>query len=130
MNKKYIFLVLQIIFITFFKITMSYSVEEKSVFCKGIYWSNSNAEYAEWYIIKGMPKHHINFKINDLIKKAKFSIRKGNGGILIGTGGWDKKTGEKSSLTISYSLTNKTFKMESRYSNTRIEGKCTGSIKL
>jgi len=130
MNKKYIFLVLQIIFITFFKITMAYSIEEKSVFCKGIYWSNSNAEYAEWYIIKGMPKHHINFKINDLIKKAKFSIRKGNGGILIGTGGWDKKTGEKSSLTISYSLTNKTFKMESRYSDTRIEGKCTGIIKL
>ena len=130
MNKKYIFVVLQIIFITFFKITMTYSIEEKSVFCKGIYWSNSNAEYAEWYIIKGMPKYYINFKINDSIKKAKFSIRKGNGGILIGTGGWDKKTGEKSSLTISYSLTNKTFKMESRYSNTRIEGKCTGRIKL
>jgi len=130
MNKKYIFLILQIIFITFFKITTVYSIEEKTVFCKGIYWSKNNAEYAEWYIIKGIPKYYINFKINNLLKKAKFSIRKGNGGTIIGTGGWDKKTGEKSSLTISYSLTNKTFKMESRYSDTRIEGKCTGIIKL
>ena len=130
MNKKYIFLILQVIFIIFFKITTVYSIEEKSVFCKGIYWSKNNAEYAEWNIIKGMPKYYINFKINDVIKKAKFSIRKGNGGTIIGTGGWDKKTGEKSSLTISYSLTNKTFKMKSRYSDTRIEGKCTGKIKL
>jgi hypothetical protein len=130
MNKKYIFLILQIIFITFFKITIVYSIEEKTVFCKGIYWSKNDAEYAEWYIIKGMPKYYINFKINDLIKKAKFSIRKANGGTIIGTGGWDKKTGEKSSLTISYSLTNKIFKMKSRYSDTRIEGKCTGKIKL
>ena len=129
MNKKYI-LILQIVFITFFKTAIVYSIEAKSVFCKGIYWSNNNAEYAEWHITKGVPKYSINFKINDLIKNAKFSIRKGNGGTIIGTGGWDKKTGEKSSLTISYSLTNKTFKMESRYSNTRIEGKCTGSIKL
>ena len=130
MNKKYFFLILQIIIITFIKITMLHSAEEKSIFCKGIYWSNNKAEYAEWHLIYGIPKYVINFKINNSIKKAKFSIRKGNGGILIGTGGWDKKTGEKSSLTISYSLTNKTFKMESRYSNTRIEGKCTGSIKL
>ncbi|MDB9761859.1 hypothetical protein OAC06_03495 [Alphaproteobacteria bacterium] len=130
MNKKYIFLILQVILITFFKIITVYSIEEKSVFCKGIYWSRNNAEYAEWHIIKGMPKYYINFKINDLIKKAKFSIRKGNGGTIIGTGGWDKKTGEKSSLTISYSLTNKTFKMKSRYSDTRIEGKCRGNIKL
>ena len=130
MNKKYIFLILQIIFITFFKITTVYSIEEKTVFCKGIYWSKNNAAYAEWHIIKGMPKYYINFKINDSIKKAKFSIRKGNGGTIIGTGGWDKKTGEKSSLTISYSLTNKIFKMKSRYSDTRIEGKCIGSINL
>ena len=130
MNKKYIFLILQIIFITFFKITTVYSIEEKTVFCKGIYWSKNNAEYAEWYIIKGIPKYYINFKINNLLKKAKFSIRKGNGGTIIGTGGWDKKTGEKSSLTISYSLTNKIFKMKSRYSDTRIEGKCIGSINL
>ena len=130
MNKKYIFLILQIIFITFFKITTVYSIEEKTVFCKGIYWSKNNAAYAEWHIIKGMPKYYINFKINDLLKKAKFSIRKGNGGTIIGTGGWDKKTGEKSSLTISYSLTSKIFKMKSRYSDTRIEGKCIGSINL
>jgi len=130
MNKKYIFLILQIIFITFFKITTVYSIEEKTVFCKGIYWSKNNAEYAEWYIIKGIPKYYINFKINNLLKKAKFSIRKGNGGTIIGTGGWDKKTGEKSSLTISYSLTSKIFKMKSRYSDTRIEGKCIGSINL
>ena len=121
---------LQIIFITFVKITMTYSLEEKSVFCKGIYWSNNKAEYAEWYIIKGIPKYYINFKINNLLKKTKFSMRKGNGGTIIGTGGWDKKTGEKSSLTISYSLTNKIFKMKSRYSDTRIEGKCIGSINL
>jgi hypothetical protein len=121
---------LQIIFLTFVKITMVYSLEEKNVFCKGVYWSNNKAEYAEWYIIKGIPKYYINFKINNLLKKAKFSIRKGNGGTIIGTGGWDKKTGEKSSLTISYSLTNKIFKMKSRYSDTRIEGKCIGSINL
>ena len=121
---------LQIIFITFVKITMTYSLEEKSVFCKGIYWSNNKAEYAEWYIIKGIPKYYINFKINNLLKKTKFSMRKGNGGTIIGTGGWDKKKEKKSSLTISYSLTNKIFKMKSRYSDTRIEGKCIGNINL
>ena len=130
MNRIYVFLILQIILLTFVKITMVYSVEEKGLFCKGIYSSNSKVNYAEWYIIKGMPKYHINFQINNLIKKAKFSIRKGNGGTIIGTGGWNRKTGEKSSLTISYSLTNKIFKMKSRYSDTRVEGKCTGSIDL
>ena len=29
-----------------------------------------------------------------------------------------------------YSLTNKIFKMKSRYSNTKIEGKCKGKINL
>ena len=121
---------LQIIFLTFVKITIVYSIEENSLFCKGIYWSNNKAQYTEWQLIKGIPKYYIDFKINYSIKKAKFSIRKGNGGTIIGTGGWDKKTGEKSSLTISYSLTNQVFKMNSRYSDTRIEGKCSGSINL
>ena len=130
MSKNYFFLILQIIIITFIKITMVHSAEEKSIFCKGIYWSNNKVEYAEWHLIYGIPKYYINFKISNSIKKAKFSIRKGNGGTIIGTGGWDKKTGEKSSLTLLYSLSNKTFKMKSRYTDTRIEGKCTGMIKL
>ena len=130
MNKKYFFLILQIIIITFIKITMVHSAEEKSIFCKGIYWSNNKAEYAEWHLIYGIPKYYINFKINNSIKKAKFSIRKGNGGTIIGTGGWDKKTGEQSSLTLLYSLSNKIFKMKSRYTDTRIEGKCTGIMTL
>ena len=130
MNKKYVLLVLQIVIMTFIKITMVYSAEEKSIFCKGIYWSNNTAEYAEWDIIYGIPKYYINFKINNSIKKAKFSIRKGNGGTIIGTGGWDKKTGEQSSLTLLYSLSNKTFKMKSRYTDTRIEGQCTGVMTL
>ena len=130
MNKKYNFLIFQIIFFIFLKTTIVYSLEEESLFCKGVYWSNNKVDYSEWYIIKGTPKYKINFIINNLIKKAKFSIRKGNGGTVIGTGGWDKKTGEKSSLTISYSLTNKIFKMQSRYSDTRVEGICIGKINL
>ena len=130
MNKKYNFLIFQIIFFIFFISTVVYSLEEESLLCKGVYWSNNKAEYSEWTIIKGTPKYKINFIINNLIKKAKFSIRKGNGGTVIGTGGWDKKTGEKSSLTISYSLTNKIFKMQSRYSDTRVEGICIGKINL
>jgi hypothetical protein len=130
MNKKYTFLILIIIFLIFIKITLAHSIEEKGLFCKGIYWSKHKPEYAEWHIIKGIPKYNINFKINALIKKAKFSIRKANGGTIIGTGGWDKKTGEKSSLTIVYSLTNKIFNMQSRYSDTRVEGKCIGKINL
>ena len=130
MNKKYNFLIFQIIFFIFLKTTIVYSLEEESLFCKGVYWSNNKVDYSEWYIIKGTPKYKINFIINKLIKKAKFSIRKGNGGTVIGTGGWDKKTGEKSSLTISYSLTNKIFKMQSRYSDTRVEGICIGKINL
>ena len=130
MNKKYNFLIFQIIFFIFLKTTIAYSLEEGILFCKGVYWSNNKVDYSEWYIIKGTPKYKINFIINKLIKKAKFSIRKGNGGTVIGTGGWDKKTGEKSSLTISYSLTNKIFKMQSRYSDTRVEGICIGKINL
>ena len=130
MNKKYTFLILPIILFTFIKITLVHSIEEKGLFCKGIYWSKHKPEYAEWSIIKGVPKYNINFKINTLTKIAKFSIRKANGGSIIGTGGWDKKTGEKSSLTIFYSLTNKIFRMQSRYSDTRVEGKCIGKINL
>ena len=97
MNKKYNFLIFQIIFFIFLKTNtpIAYSLEEGILFCKGVYWSNNKVEYSEWHIIKGTPKYKINFIINNLIKKAKFSIRKGNGGTIIGTGGWDKKTGEK-----------------------------------
>ena len=59
MNKKYFFLILQIIIITFIKTTMVHSAEEKSIFCKGIYWSNNTAEYAEWDIIYGLSLIHI-----------------------------------------------------------------------
>jgi len=130
MQNKYTFLICSIISFYLLSITFCHSKEDKNLLCKGIYWSNNSAEYAEWTIIKAIPKHKIYFKINNKIKIAKFSIRKGNAGIIIGTGGWFNKTGEKSSLTISYSLTNNIFKMKSRYTDTRVEGKCIGKMIL
>lgn len=127
---KYTFLISYIIIIILLNITSIHSQEESHFLCKGIYWSDNNAKYAEWTVIKAIPKHKINFKINNKVKIAKFSIRKGNAGTIIGIGGWFNKTGEKSSLTISYSITNKIFKLKSRYTDTRIEGKCLGKLIL
>ena len=98
--------------------------------CKGVQWLNSKTIYAEWEVIKRIPKYKVIFYIDDKIKVAKFSIRKGNAGTIIGLGGWDLKTGEKSSLSITYSLTTKIFKVKSRYNNLRIEGKCLGNFQL
>jgi len=98
--------------------------------CKGVQWLNSKTIYAEWEVIKRIPKYKVIFYIGDKIKVAKFSIRKGNAGTIIGLGGWDLKTGEKSSLSITYSLTTKIFKVKSRYNNLRIEGKCLGDFQL
>ena len=98
--------------------------------CKGVQWLNSKTIYAEWEVIKRIPKYKVIFYIDDKIKVAKFSIRKGNAGTIIGLGGWVLKTGEKSSLSITYSLTTKIFKVKSRYNNLRIEGKCLGDFQL
>ena len=82
-------------------------------------------------IIKKAKVTHIWTQDKSISKKiAKVSFRKGNAGIVIGTGGWENKIEEKSSLSFTYSLTNKIFKMKSRYSNTKIEGKCKGKINL
>ena len=124
--KKYIIIITTIFII----LKPAYSSENNQLNCKGIYWLNQKALYIEWTIKKGIPKFTISFKINNDIELAKFSIRKGNAGTIIGIGGWDKKTGEKNSLSIRYSILTKIFKMESRYTNLRIEGKCKGILKL
>jgi len=98
--------------------------------CKGIKWLNNETSYLEWKVKKGIPKFLVIFKNNDDLKIAKFSIRKANGGAVVGLGGWERKTGEKSSLTMTYSILNKIFKINSRYTNLRIEGKCIGKLNL
>ena len=130
MFKKKRFLIAQIIIFLFFPYLTLYASNEEYLTCQGIYWSNKEAQFAEWKIIKRVSAYKIYFKINDLKKVAKASFRKGNAGIVIGMGGWENKIEEKSSLSFTYSLTNKIFKMKSRYSDTKIEGKCTGKINL
>ena len=130
MLKKNRFLISQIIVFLFFPSLPLYPSNDEYLTCKGIYWSNKEAQFAEWKIIKRVSAYKIYFKINDLKKIAKVSFRKGNAGTVIGTGGWDNKIEEKSSLSFTYSLTNKIFKMKSRYSDTKIEGKCKGKINL
>ena len=130
MLKKNRFLISQIIVFLFLPSLTLYASNEEYLTCKGIYWSNKEAQFAEWKIIKRVSAYKIYLKINDLEKIAKVLFRKGNAGIVIGTGGWENKIAEKSSLSFTYSLTNKIFKMKSRYSDTKIEGKCTGKINL
>ena len=130
MLKKNRFLISQIIVFLFLPSLTLYASNEEYLTCKGIYWSNKEAQFAEWKIIKRVSAYKIYFEINDLKKIAKVSFRKGNAGIVIVTGGWEDKIEEKSSLSFTYSLTNKIFKMKSRYSNTKIEGKCKGKINL
>ena len=130
MFKKNRFLISQIIVFLFFPNLTLYASNKEYLNCQGIYWSNKEAQFAEWKIIKGVSAYKIYLKINDLEKIAKVLFRKGNAGIVIGTGGWENKIAEKSSLTFTYSLTNKIFKMKSRYSKTKIEGKCIGKINL
>ena len=107
--------------------------ERRDIFCRGIYSLNNTITYAEWKIIKRVSNFKIIFQLDDSqksIKVAKFNIRKGNAGTIIGTGGWLRKTGENSSLNMFFSQTNKSFKMTSRYSNLRIRGLCDKSINL
>lgn len=108
----------------------SYASNKSNLKCKGIYWSNKEAQYAEWKIIKRVSNYKIYFQINNEKKSAKVSFRKGNGGTIIGMGGWENSIEEKSSLSFTYSLTKKIFKMKSRYSDTKIEGRCEGNIEL
>ena len=42
------------------------------------------------------------FKLDDDSRTAKFKVRKGNAGIIVGTGGWERETGEKTSLNIFF----------------------------
>ncbi len=114
--------------ISFFK--QSNSNQSPHLVCKGIKWYDNETNYIEWRVIKGIPKYKVIFKIKDKTEIAKFSIRKGSAGTVIGTGGWSLKTGEKSSLTLTYSITNKIFKINSRYTDLRIEGKCNGDLDL
>ena len=130
MFKKNRFLISQIIVFLFFPNLTLHASNKEYLTCKGIYWSNKEAQFAEWKIIKRVSAYKIYFKINNLKKIAKVSFRKGNAGTVIGIGGWEDRIEEKSSLSFTYSLTNKIFKMKSRYSNTKIEGKCKGKINL
>ncbi len=123
-----ILLILILSIIIYFK--QSNANQNTHLFCKGIKWSHNQTYFLEWKVIKGIPKYKIVFNINDKTEVAKFSIRKGNAGTVIGTGGWNLKTGEKSSLTLTYSITNKIFKINSRYTDLRIEGKCVGDLDL
>lgn len=127
--KKIIFIILSIIFIFFPNLTLSASNKDELI-CQGIYWSNKKAQYAKWQIIKRVSSYKIYFKINNIKKSAKVSFRKGNAGTIIGMGGWENTINEKSSLSFTYSLTKKIFKMKSRYSDTKIEGICVGNINL
>ena len=130
MLKNNRFLISQIIVFLFFPNLILYASNKEYLTCQGIYWSNKKAQFAEWKIIKRVSAYKIYLKINNLDKIAKVSFRKANAGIVLGTGGWENKIAEKSSLSFTYSLTNKIFKMKSRYSDTKIEGKCIGKINL
>ena len=130
MFSKIKLLIIQFIILFFFSSSILNASNLEELSCKGIFWSNKNAKYAEWEVIKRISTYKIYFKIDDVRKTAKVSFRKGNAGIVIGIGGWENKTEEKSSLSFTYSLTNKVFKMKSRYSDTKIEGKCEGEINL
>ena len=130
MFQKIKLLIIQFIILFFFPSSILHSSNLEELSCKGIFWSNKNAKYAEWQVIKKISAYKIYFKIDNVRKTAKVSFRKGNAGTVIGIGGWVNKTEEKSSLNFTYSLTNKVFKMKSRYSDTKIEGKCEGKINL
>ena len=127
-NMKIMFLIIIIVLFNFIKISHTASVKELD--CKGIKWSDNKTTYIEWTVKKRIPKFIVTFKINNNLKIAKFSIRKANAGAIIGIGGWERKTGEKSSLTMTYSILNKIFKINSRYTDLRIEGKCIGNLNL
>ena len=130
MFSKIKLLIIQFIILFFFPSSILNASNLEELSCKGIFWSNKNAKYAEWEVIKRISTYKIYFKIDNLRKTAKVSFRKGNAGTVIGIGGWENRTEEKSSLSFTYSLTNKVFKMKSRYSDTKIEGKCEGEINL
>ena len=105
-------------------------MKKQNIFCRGIYSDGDNIEYIEWKITKRIDVFHIKFQLDHSIKSAKFKIRKGNGGTIIGTGGWIRKTGEKSSLNMTFIQSNNTFKMDSRYSRIRIQGLCDRKIHI
>ena len=123
------------IIITFFILNTIYvvpilaqDIKVESVFCRGIYSTQNSLKYAEWNIIKRISNFKIIFKLGDDSRTAKFKVRKGNAGIIVGTGGWERETGEKTYLNMFFSQTNKSFKMTSRYSYLRVQGLCDKKI--
>ena len=83
MLKKNRFLISQIIVFLFFPSLTLYASNEEYLTCKGIYWSDKEAQFAEWKFIKRVYAYLIYLKINDLEKIAKVSFRKGNACIVI-----------------------------------------------
>ena len=63
MFKKNRFLISQIIVFLFFPNLTLYASNEEYLNCQGIYWSNKEAQFAEWKIIKRVSTYKIYFEI-------------------------------------------------------------------
>ena len=85
-------LIIQFIILFFFYHSILNASNLDELSCKGIFWSDKDAEYAEWQVKKRISTYKIYFKINNIRKTAKVSFRKGNAGTVIGVGGWENKT--------------------------------------
>ena len=82
---------------------LAQDIKVESIFCRGVYSTQNSLKYAEWNIIKRISNFKVIFKLDDDSRTAKFKVRKGNAGIIVGTGGWERETGEKTSLNMFFS---------------------------
>jgi len=105
-----------------------HSEELKSIECKGVVRKNNKVSVAEWRLMQKSKNYELIIFIDGVNRKGKFKLYKANGGMIFGNGGWKDKSEERSSLSIRYSPGPKIFKLDSRYTDLRIEGKCRGSI--
>ena len=74
--KKNRFLISQIIVFLFFPYLTLYASNEEYLTCQGIYWSNKEAQYAEWKIIKRVSNYKIYFQINNEKKISQSFLQK------------------------------------------------------
>ena len=74
---------------------LAQDIKVESVFCRGVYSTQNSLKYAEWNIIKRISNFKIIFKLGEDSRTAKFKVRKGNAGIIVGTGAGKEKKGKK-----------------------------------
>ena len=125
---QYLAIFICVLFLSFLTQKTVSSDVLKIIECNGVVRKNDKVSVTKWKLLEKKTNYELVVFIDGTNRKASFKMYKANGGMIFGNGGWRDQSGERSSLSIRYSPGIKIFKLDSRYTDLRIEGKCKGSI--